>query len=109
MKEHPAVLELLHIIQEETLELREKSLETWKESWLAHIEKTQYVVNKSVMSSDDTDFTWYKVAEMCAEELIDENISVNTTTNNSFSCEIVALRSRGGKLKESTKGTKKAR
>jgi hypothetical protein len=109
MKEHPAVLELHHIIQEENLELREESLKDWIATWLAHVEKTQYVVNKSVMSSDDTDFTWYKVAEMCAEELIDENISINTTTNNSFSCEVYALRSRSGKLKENTKGIKKAR
>ncbi len=108
MREHPAVLELYHIIQEEDLELRKESFKKWKESWLTYIEKTQYVVNKSVMSSEDTDFTWYKVAEMCAEELIDEDISTNTFTNNSFTCEIYALRSQNGKLKKNTKGTKKA-
>ena len=109
MKQHPAVLELYQIIQEENLELRETLFKEWKANWIACVEKTQYVVNKSVMSTDDTDFTWYKVAEMCAEELIDENISINTTTNNSFSCEVYALRSSSGKLKENTKGLKKAR
>lgn len=109
MNNHPAVLELLSIIQEQDSELREKAFKDWKDSWLVYVEKTQHVINKSVMSSDDTDFTWYKVAEMCAEELIDENISTNTTTNNSFSCGVYALRSRNAELKKNKKDTKKAR
>lgn len=112
MSIHPAILELQSIVQEESLESRKKSLKEWQSKWLTYTEKTQYVVNKSVMNSEDTDFTWYKLAELCAESLIDENISINTTTNNSFSCGIYALRSPNGELeegKESTKKTKRAR
>lgn len=107
--DHPALKELMELIKEPNLEERESFLKEWKDKWMIYTENTQHVVNKSILDSEDTDFVWYKVAEMCALDLIENDISINTTTNNSFSCGIYALRSPVGKLKENKKGNRKAK
>lgn len=106
---HPALEDLLLLIQESRLELREVLLEEWKKKWVYNTEQTQYVVNKSVLTSDEIDFVWYKVAQSCAEDLMDSKITENSTTNTSFTCRVWALRSPYAELKENTKSNKKAK
>lgn len=104
---HEALSELFLIINEPKLEIRKALLEAWEEKWIHYTEKTQYVINKSILNSEELDFVWYKVAQMCAEDLIDSNITKNSTTNTSFSCELWSLRSPYAKFQKNTKDLKK--
>jgi hypothetical protein len=97
---HPALRELLDIIKEPDQSNREQLLESWKNSWLHLEEVTQYVINNSVLSTEEKDFVWYKVAQTCSENLIEKDITENTVTNTSYNCKLLALRSPNGKLKE---------
>lgn len=106
---HPALIELFSIISEPDRESRETFLETWTAKWVHVTEKTQYVVNKSCLNTDEIDFVWYRVAAMCAEDLMENQVTENETTNNSFSCRIFALRSPDGKLEKNKKSFKKSR
>jgi hypothetical protein len=106
---HEAIQDLSLIIKESREELREALLKAWEEKWIYHTEKTQYVLNKSILNSEETDFVWYKLAELCAHDLIEQNVVDTNTTNTSFSCEILALRRPNGKLEENQKSLKKVR
>lgn len=104
---HQALEELKLIIREPSREIREALTEAWEKKWIYYTEQTQYVVNKSILKSDEIDFVWYKVAQMCAENLMDNSITKNTSTNTSFSCELWSLRSPYAELEKNTKHLKK--
>lgn len=104
---HEALNELKLIIKENSLEIRQALVEAWEKKWIYHTKQTQYVINKSILNTEEIDFVWYKVAQMCAEDLMDNNITLNESSNTSFSCELWSLRSPHAKLKENTKHLKK--
>ena len=101
--------ELEDLILDDNLDTRKMLLTNWIRDWVVSVEHTQHVVNKSLLNSNEIDFVWYKVAQLCAEDLIDNQVTDNSTTNNSFTCSILALRSLNGKLKEDTKSNKATR
>ena len=106
---HPALEQLNLIMKEPREELREALLEEWQSKWVYYTENTQYVLNKSILRSDEVDFVWYKVAQDCAEDLMEDGITENHTTNTSFSCRVWAIRSPYAKLKENTKSDKETK
>lgn len=106
---HPAITELFTIISINSTEERKKLLDQWIIDWLYYTEKSQTVVNKSVLTSEELDFVWYHIASLCGEDLIDSNITENSSSNTEFNCKLVALRSSNGKLKKNPESNKKAR
>jgi len=104
---HDALIELKLIIKETDIKVREALVEAWEEKWIYYTKNTQYVINRSVLNSEEIDFVWYKVSQMCAEDMMDNNVTLNKSTNNSFSCETWALRSPYAKLEKNTKYSKK--
>ena len=104
---HQALEELFLINKESRQELREVLLNEWVQKWVYHSKQTQHVLNKSILNSNELDFVWYKVAEMCSIDLMDNGITRNSTTNNSFTCETWALRSPYAELEKNKKNTKK--
>jgi hypothetical protein len=101
-----ALKELASLVEEKDSNTRKDLLSTWVDQWVVSVEETQHVINKSILKSEEIDFVWYTVAQRCGEQLIDNQISENTTTNTSFTCSFLAIRSPNGKLKENTKGNK---
>lgn len=106
---HEAIQELFLIIKEDKYEIRQALIKAWEEKWIYHTKKEQYVLNKSILNSEEIDFVWYKLAELCAYELMENGIIDTNTTNNSFSCDILALRRPYGKLKKNKEKLKKTR
>jgi hypothetical protein len=107
MSEHPSLIELKSIVENSNLESRKLNLSKWIKKHLHYIEKTQYVVNKSVMSSDERDFIWECVTKQCLDELLDNNIITTKSTNTSFTGKLVTLGNYNGKLKEDKKDSEK--
>lgn len=106
---HKALEELLLIVREPREELREILLYEWEQKWIHYTEKIQYVINKSALNLEETDYVWYKVAQDCAEDLMENNVVDTSTTNTSFKCGMWSLRSPYAKLKENSKNTKKSK
>ena len=106
---HEALNELFQIVKESQEDLRVDQLKEWENKWIYYTESTQYVVNKSVLNTEEIDFVWNKVVEKCAEDLLENRIVDSNTTNNSFTCKVWALRKPNAKLKESPKNVKKTR
>lgn len=106
---HQAIQDLFLIIKESRHEIREALLKAWEDKWIYHTKQTQLVLNKSLLNTEEIDFVWSRVAQLCVEDLFNNNITNNTSTNTSFSCELWSLRSHNAKFQESTKDTKKIR
>jgi hypothetical protein len=109
MKEPEAIKNLRLILLEPRESLRMTLLDEWITRWIFSTKQTQHVINKSVLNSAEKDFAWYTVATMCAQELMDNEVTSNTSDNNSFNCEVWAIRSSDEKLKENKENTKKIR
>lgn len=100
MKDYKVLKELEKIILETNGIDRKIRFDEWKDEYLFEVEKTQYVVNRSTLSTNDRDFVWELVASQCGIELLDSNILDTESTNNSFSATCLVLRSNNGKLKK---------
>jgi hypothetical protein len=109
MTDHKALQDLKLIMLESREGLRMYLLNEWISKWIYKASHTQHVINKSILNTSEIDFTWYNLATMCAKDLIDDQISNNSTTNTSFTCEVLAIRSPNGKLKKDEKNIKKIR
>lgn len=105
---HEALKELSLIIKESREHLRETLLQEWIQKWVYCTEQTQYVINKSILNTEEIDFVWYKIAEQCAEDLIEHQIAESNSTNNTFTCKVWALRKPYAKFKEDSKNRKKS-
>jgi hypothetical protein len=106
MSEPLSILE--EIVSVSSLDTRRLLLSQWIKDWVVSVEKTQHVVNKSVLNSEEVDFVWYTLAQICAEELIDTNTAKTTSTNREFTCSFLALRSTCGKVQEDPENTKRS-
>lgn len=106
---HPALKILDQIIQEPDMDKRNQLYAAWQKEWIEYVDNEQNVINKSTLSSEETDFIWYHIAKQCADELIEKNIANLESTNTKFSSSLVALRSKNAKLQENTKSNKKTR
>lgn len=87
-----ALTELFEIIEIKGSDERLVAFEQWKKDWIYEIEKTQYVINKSTMGSEEVDFAWYWVAKLCGEALMDEQLFKTHSTNNTFTASLTGLR-----------------
>lgn len=92
MFNHPALQELFKIVKINDYEHRIDSLNVWKAKWVLEVDASQLVVNKSVMSSSDHDFTCEHVAHKCIDQLIENNAFSFDIEKNSYKTKVSALR-----------------
>ena len=94
----PALKDLFDIINCDNKLERECRFFAWKNKWVTSIEKSQLVLNRSTMSSEDHDFTCEYLTRLCVEELLEKNIVNITTTQNSYTAKIMVIKN--GKLEK---------
>jgi len=101
---HKAISELEKIIVNMNGIERKELFEDWKEKWLSSSEVTQLVINKSVMSIEEHDFTCEYIAKKCLEDLLDKGCFSFDIDKNCYRAEIWSLKNeKPKKIKKSGK------
>ena len=88
---HKAFRELIGIIENPDYLERKDLTVAWIDTWTKEINRSQLVLNRSQMSTEEHDFTCEHLAKLCGVDALDEGMVDVSVNKNKYEASMVVL------------------